>query len=261
MVDQKLTPVDELCMTLTKMESNYAPSLPPQIPSAKFIRVAVTAIRNNPKLAQCDRSSLFSAIASAAQQGLLVDGRESAIIPYGTIAKFMPMVAGICKKSRNSGEIKSLGAQIVYKKDTFEHWIDEAGEHFKHTPSYGDRGEILLTYAVAMTKDEGVYLEVIDEKDMLAIKNMSKAGDSPWKGPFENEMRKKSALRRLLKYRVPASTDIEKLVTSEDDIYDLSQKPAPAKPTSSRLRDIVDTTSETEPETEAPPVDGEDVPL
>jgi recombinational DNA repair protein RecT len=91
-----------------------------------------------------------------------------------------------------------------------------------------------------------VFFEEIDMKQMDAIEKSSRAGSSgPWKGPFKTEMMRKSTLRRLLKYRVPSSTDLDNVVHADDEMYS-QDKPdvKPAETTSSRLRDIVSTTAE-----------------
>lgn len=264
-----LTPQDEVCLTLTKLEPEFAKALPTQTPSAKFLRVAQTLVRMNPNLAdpsKVDRNSLLVAMHKCAADGLIPDNREATIIPFKGKAQYMPMVAGICKKARNSGEIKTINSQIVYKNDAYEHWIDESGEHFKHQPARGDRGEVLLVYAFAQTKDDGVFFEELSMSDIDAIKGMSRAEDGPWKGPFKTEMMRKSAIRRLLKYRVPSSTDVDEIIRADDNLYD-KPDPAPTKPaetTSSRLRDAVTTTAEPAPtyqdaDSGNPP--GEDLPL
>lgn len=260
-----LSPADEVCLTLTKLEPEFAKSLPAQTPSAKFLRVAQTLIRMNSNLAdpqKVDRASLLVAMHKCAADGLIPDGREATIIPFKGKAQYMPMVAGICKKARNSGEIKTINAQIVYKNDAYEHWIDENGEHFKHQPARGERGEVLCVYAFAQTKDEGVFFEELSMSDIEAIQKMSRADDGPWKGPFKTEMMRKSAIRRLLKYRVPSSTDVDEIIRADDPIYEKDPPPArPAETTSSRLRDAVTTTVETpeaQPTTPAGPTAAEE---
>lgn len=258
-----IAPVDEVCKTLTLMEPEFKKALPPQIASAKFIRVAQTALRNSPQLVDLERNSLFAAFHKCAADGLIPDGREAAIVPRKGKAVYMPMVQGICKKARNSGEIKSINAVLVFKNDSYEHWLDETGEHFKHRPVIEDRGDQILTYAYAQTKDGGFYFEEIDMKQMASIEKQAAEAGSAWTGPFKTEMMRKSAIRRLLKYRVPSSTDLDDLIRADDEMY---VPPTPEKPamepkkTSSRLRDVMDTTATTAPkQTEKAPADVEDV--
>ena len=259
---KKVTPADEVCMGLAAAEPTFKMSLPPQVPSQRFIRVAQTAIRQNPALAGLDRQSLYAAFHKCAADGLLPDGREAAIVSFGQTATYMPMIQGICKKARNSGEIKTINAVIVYKADSYEHWIDESGEHFKHVPTRGDRGEAILVYAYAQTKDGGVFFEELTLDDLAAIQKQSKG--KLWEGPFKGEMWRKSAIRRLLKYRVPSSTDLDDLIRVDDEPIEPPAPPKKAETTSSRLRDVVTTTAEPTPaqqEQEMAVAAGEEIPL
>jgi recombination protein RecT len=265
MVEKKISAQDEVCMALQAAEPTFKMSLPPQIPSARFIRIAQTAIRQNPALASLDRQSLYAAFHKCAADGLLPDGREAAIVPFGTTATYMPMIQGIMKKCRNSGEIKAVNAVIVYKADSYEHWIDESGEHFKHVPARGDRGEAILVYAYAQTKDGGVFFEELTLDDLAAIQKQSRG--KLWEGPFKGEMWRKSAIRRLLKYRVPSSTDLDDLIRVDDEPLPAPESPKKAETTSSRLRDVVQTTAATavpevvDDEQELAVASREDIPL
>jgi len=88
--------------TLVKMQPEFAAALPPQIPVEKFIRTTLTAVQMNPDLLQADRRSLLGACMKAAQDGLLLDGREAAPVIFNTKdgkkVQYMPMVGGILKK-------------------------------------------------------------------------------------------------------------------------------------------------------------------
>ncbi len=223
-----ITPVEEFKINIGNMEDQFKAVLPKHIKSEKFVNVVVTAIRTNPKLLTYNRQSLFNACMDCAQDGLLPNGSEAALVPFKGNVKYMPMVTGITKKARNSGEIVTIDALVVYENDNYDVWVDEKGPHFKHKKSREDRGNIILTYAYAITKDGGVYHEEIDEKGMDAIQKCCKASDTPWKGPFKDEMRRKSALRRLCKYRLPSSTDMDSVIRRDDDLYDLD---TPAKET------------------------------
>lgn len=255
---KQLAPIDEVRMSLTKMEPEFLKVLPSHISPDKFSRTAITALQNNPSLIDCDRRSLYGACLAAATDGLLPDGREGAIVPFAGRAKWMPMVGGIMKKVRNSGEIGDIDAQVVYANDEYDAWIDEKGRHFKFKKNSGDRGEPRLTFAYALGRDGTFYFEEVSEEEMQKIEASARAKDSPWKGPFRNEMKRKSALRRLAKYRLPQSTDLANLTQTEDDIYDVEpESPTTAEPGKpNRLKDIVSKQSSTEttaePEIEFP---------
>lgn len=240
-----LAPIEDLRQNLTRMSDEFKKALPAHIEPDKFIRVVMTAIQNTPSILECDRRTLYGACMRAATDGLLPDGREGAIVAYGKTATWVPMVGGLCKKARNSGEIASIDAQVVYQNDIYEHWTDEKGPHFNHVKERGERGGPVLTYAYAITKDGGFFFEEITEEQMADIEAVSRAKTGPWKGPFKDEMRRKSAIRRLAKYRLPSSTDLEDVIRRDDEAFDSEAAPsADSSPTSSRLSKLISGTSE-----------------
>lgn len=218
-MSNQISVIDDIRNTLTKLEPQFKAALPAHITPQKFIRVAMTAIQLNPALLECDRKSLFAELIKCSQDGLMCDGSEAAIISYGKQARYQPMVKGICKKARNSGEIATMDAVVVYENDYYESWVDEKGPHFKHVKAKKNRGEPLLTYAYAITKDGAFYHEEIDEEQMSAIEKSSRGGSATWKGPFRDEMKRKSALKRLAKYRLPSSADLDVLIERDSELF------------------------------------------
>ena len=110
------------------MESDLKKMLPPSLPSDKFIRTVQTAITLNPDIAECDKNSVLASCMKAAADGLVLDGREATLTIYNTkqkdgtykkMAQYIPMVAGIIKRVRNSGEVSRLNAFVVYENDKF----------------------------------------------------------------------------------------------------------------------------------------------
>lgn len=223
-----LAPSEEIRGQLNRMKEQFKLVLPPQIDVDRFTRIAVTAIQNTPALVKCDRHSLYGAFMKAAQAGLLPDGKEAAIVPFKDQAVFIAMTEGILKQVRNSGELKSITSQVVFENDKFRYWVDENGEHLEHEPNwFTDRGKRRGVYALATTKDGGVYVEVLSEKQVMDIKNVSRAKDGPaWTGQFDGEMWRKSAIRRLSK-RLPKSTDLEGAIAADDDLF---MPPSPTQP-------------------------------
>ncbi len=243
----EISPLEGMRQVLEKSAPAIKAALPAHVTVDKFIRVTVTAVTNAKDLLQCDRQSLYNAVMKCAQDGLLPDGREAALVKFKDQVAYMPMIAGILKKVRNSGEIKSISSAVVYSKDKFDYALGD-DEHIIHTPSLeADRGHPIVTYAIVITKDGGIYREVMTEAQVQAVRNVSRAGTSgPWSGPFADEMRRKTVLRRLSK-RLPMSTDIEQLMHTDDDLFmpptptqatEPVVEPAPEKPKgqASRMR-------------------------
>jgi recombination protein RecT len=149
---------------------------------------------------------------------------------YGDKAQYQPMYTGILKKMRNSGELKSIQTQIVYKNDKFKYWFDENGEHLSFEPDIlSDRGEPLAVFSIGETKDGGRYIDVMTAKEVDAVKTSSKSAKSqysPWNGAFKLEMWKKTSVRRISK-KMPSSTDLDQVFASDNEDYEFepTQKP------------------------------------
>lgn len=230
-VSKMPAPYDSIVDGLNKMEGALRSALPVHIPVERFVRVCLTAVQMSPRLLQCDRKSLFMASLKCAQDGLLPDGRDAALVPFkdGKASKemgrevwavqYIPMVFGILKKVRNSGELKSITSQVVHENDKFFYRLGD-DEKIEHEPLLdGDRGKPRLVYAVAHTNDGGIYREVMTVGEIEKVRQVSRAKDSgPWV-QWWSEMARKTVIRRLSK-RLPMSTDLDDLIRRDDSLYD-----------------------------------------
>lgn len=221
---KSIRPIDEIRQSLERMESQFKAALPSHVTPEKFIRVVMTAIQSNSRLLEGDRTSLFASCVKCAADGLLPDGRDAALVPFGNKIQYMPMVSGILKKVRNSGELSSLAANMIHENDKFEYWVNAEGEHLKHEPQlFSDRGKVIGVYSLAKVKSGGVYVEVLNIAEIEKVRNISRTKDSgPWKEWFD-EMAKKTAIRRLAK-RLPMSSDLEGTIHADDEIYELKKE-------------------------------------
>jgi recombination protein RecT len=129
----------------------------------------------------------------------------------------MPMIAGILKKIRQSGEVAKVSAQVVYSNDKFvvKYGFDEDVEHIP--PALNEpRGDPIGAYATAVLKDGSQLLEVMSLEEIEAVRKVSRAaGNGPWVSWF-GEMARKTVMRRLSK-RLPMSTDLEDEIFSRDE--------------------------------------------
>lgn len=238
---------------LEKRSSQFQAALPAHIPKERFVRVLLTAVQQNPALASADRQTFFNSAMKAAQDGLLPDGREGAMVIYKTKVKegnrefwidsvqWMPMVAGIRKKVRNSGEIETWDAHCVYENDAFEFELGDS-PYIKHKPALGgDRGKIIAAYSVATLKSGEKSREVMSIEEIMAVwrkssKQKDKDGNptGPWKDHL-GEMCRKTVARRHSKV-LPMSTDLDDLIRRDDELYDMegasdkAQMPAERRP-------------------------------
>lgn len=197
-----------------------------------FIRALTTSAQINPDILACSFQSLWTACMRACRDGLLPDGVEGAIVPYKDRATWIPMYQGLLRNFRRSGQFRWITAGIVRQGEEFSHFIDEAGEHIKHVPGDNVAAPIEKIYAMATTKDAGLFITVMPVAEANKIRAMSRASreDSPWK-QWPEEMYKKTVLRRLSKLLPTARDRLGAWpATEEDDPADLL---LPTEPTQS----------------------------
>lgn len=250
-------PLVQLNKQLEARSSQFQAALPAHIPLERFKRVVLTAVQQNPNLAKADRPTLFTSAMKAAQDGLLPDGREGALVIYNTKIKengaekwidavqWMPMVAGLRKKVRNSGEIATWDAHVVYEKDAFEFELGD-DPYIKHKPFMGgDRGKIVAAYSVATLKSGEKSREVMSIDEIMAIwRKSSKAKDKdgnptgPWRD-HQGEMCRKTVARRHSKV-LPMNTDLDDLIRRDDALYDMEAASDKAAVTPARRPQLSD---------------------
>jgi recombination protein RecT len=197
----------------------------------QFIRAVMTSAAINPDILGCSWNSVWLACMKACRDGLLPDGVDGAIVAYGKNnpnAQWIPMYQGLLRRFRRSGQFKWVKADVVRQGEEFYHYVDENGEHFRHTPGDSFNTPIKKVYALATTKDGGIFVQVMPIEEIEKVRKMSRASrdDSPWRA-WPEEMMKKTVLRRLCKY-LPSARD---LIPDDDDAPDV-ELPPPLTPTS-----------------------------
>ena len=227
----------------------FVAALPAQIPVERFMRVVMTAVQMNADLLNCDRRSFWNACMKAAQDGLLPDGRDGAIVQYKDQAQWMPMIGGIRKKVRNSGEIATWDVQAVYENDAFDFELGD-DPFIRHKPKLGERGKIIAVYSIAKLKGGEISRDVMSIEEVEKIRALSRSKNGPWANPtFYPEMAKKTVARRHSKV-LPMSTDLDDLIRRDDALYDLDgasdkvQRGEPAARLGSRLAALAAPTEE-----------------
>lgn len=213
--------IDQVKTELSFQRETISKLLPEHISASKFEATVLQAISANADILQASRQSLFQACLKCAGDGLLPDGREAALVVYrgknGATVSYIPMIAGIFKKIRNSGELESVASNVVHERDEFKFWVDDSGEHLEHKPIvFGQRGEAIGVYAIAKTKG-GTYIEVLSKEEVESVRKASKSGQfGAWTGDFKFEMWRKTAVKRLAK-RLPTSSDVVSFLKSDND--------------------------------------------
>jgi recombination protein RecT len=236
-VEPQENPVAILRHQLGNMTGEFQAALPAQIPVDRFTRVLLTAVQNNPELLyEVERRSLWNAAMRAAQDGLLPDGREGAIVvrrdrQRGKVANWQPMIAGIRKKARNSGEIATWDAHVVCAGDSFQFQLGDNPQVHHSYDLTTPRGEIIGAYSVCIMKDGTKSYEVMSIDEIHAVRDKTdawkafeagKIKSTPW-ADYEGEMCRKTVARRHSKV-LPMSTDLDDLIRRDDDRDDQAEE-------------------------------------
>lgn len=229
-------PAEILRKQLQRMTPEFANALPNHIKAEKFQRVVMTVVQQTPDLLAADRRSLLGSCIKCASDGLVPDGREAALVIFNTKEKtdggerwikkvqYMPMLAGLQKRARNSGQLAGITAQVVCEHDTFIQKPSDFDAPIEHKPPPlgTSRGRVIGAYAIAKLKDGTILHEVMDidqiNKVMAVSRSKDKQGNpyGPWKDWFE-EMSRKTVFRRLSKW-LPMDAETEDLMRRDDEI-------------------------------------------
>ncbi|MFD2924199.1 recombination protein RecT [Halobacillus naozhouensis] len=222
-VEKQNNPANTIQAYMKKMGPEFEKALPKHMDADRLGRIALTTIRQNPKLLECSIPSLMGAVMQSAQLGLEpgLIGHCYLVPFYNGKAKQMDVqfiigYKGMIDLARRSGHIESIYAHTVHENDEFEY---ELGLHPKlvHKPATGERGDMEFVYAVAHFKDGGYQFEVFSTNDVEKVKQRSKAGNNgPWKTDYE-EMAKKTVIRRMFKY-LPISIEIQQQASQDDTV-------------------------------------------
>lgn len=219
---KKLSPVEDVRHGLGLMQSQFKSLFPTQQHVDRFVRVVMTAVQQNAKLLDPElRTSFYGACMRCAQDGLMPDGREAALVSYGgknPSIQYQPMVEGMMKKLRNSGEV--VGAprvHVVKEHDEFDYQLGDE-EKIVHKPALTNRGKVVGAYSIVRLKSGDTSREFMSFEEIDSIRKRSRsANDGPWVTDFD-EMARKTVFRRHYK-RLPRSTDLDNVLAADDDTF------------------------------------------
>jgi recombination protein RecT len=217
-----LTPIEDVRRGLGLMQSQFKSLFPTQQHVDRFVRVVMTAVQQNQALLEPElRAAFYGACMRCAQDGLMPDGREAALVAYkgkNPTISYQPMVEGMMKKLRNSGEV--VGAprvHVVKEHDQFDYQLGD-DEKIVHKPALNNRGKLIGAYSIVRLKSGDTSREFMSFEEIDGIRKRSKKpDDGPWLTDFD-EMARKTVFRRHYK-RLPRSTDLDNVLAADDDTF------------------------------------------
>ena len=204
----------------------FSTALPKHINSDRFVRIAITTIRQNPKLAQCSQESLLGALMVSAQLGLEPGTLgQCYLIPFenkrmGTVeCQFQIGYKGLIELLRRSGQLSDIYSYTVYENDDFniEYGLSRT---LTHKPNFDERGEIKGFYAVAILKDGTKAFEYMTKEEIVKHEEKYRKGsykNDVWNKNFE-EMAQKTVVKKLLKW-LPVSVEFLDMINKDEKSF------------------------------------------
>lgn len=225
---KSLTPIKQMELKIGAIQKQLAQAIPQTMQKyltpERLTRLFWQEARKNPTLLKCTPESVASSLMTAAQLGIEIGVQgQGWLVPYYNSkekrhdAQFIIGYKGLIALARRSGEVLSVETHIVYEKDKFtlKLGINTVVEHEPYLE--GDRGAPRLCYGVARFRDGGYHFEYMSENEIQAIKRRSKAKDyGPWVTD-EDQMRRKTVIRRMSNY-LPMSIEFANALTVEDAV-------------------------------------------
>jgi recombination protein RecT len=181
---------------------NIAAMVPQEFRTAGYVDRLIESIfvacRDNDKLLECDRASLFRAAERIAKRGLTVGDNIAWLVPYKGQVQDQLGYAGAMAIVRRSGVCQRFLTQSVYANDDFQIYLG-SDPRVEHRPALGDRGDVIGAYAIAWV-DGDPAIEWCDRATIDFIRSQSPGKNSPaWQNWFD-QMARKCPLKRLVKY-------------------------------------------------------------
>ena len=208
---------------LEQFKGEIARALPRHINPDRMARIALTAFRMTPKLAECNPRSVFAAVIQSSQLGLEVGLMgEAHLVPFGSECQLIPGYTGLMKLARQSGQVVDIYAHEVRAKDEFKLTLGLT-RNLEHNPLMAnggfpaaeeERGDVIGFYAVAVFKDTSRTFVAMSRKEVERIRDNSRGDQaakrykkaSLWDSDFVS-MGLKTVIRRLTKL-LPKSPEL-----------------------------------------------------
>jgi len=203
--------------------------LPNETEVARFMAVALLQLSDPKvgcKLARCTKESFYNSIMSSARSGILPDGTNGYLIPYGTTCTLQFSYRGLCDMAIRNGIATHFASDIVRRNDVF---VWRNGCLVEHTVEGWDdeeRGEVVGVWCRAFLPDGQTQDMRMSKKDIEKVRSKAQS-DNVWSEWWE-EMAKKACLKRLFK-TMRNTPQLAEAIKADNELYDLSKPSVPKK--------------------------------
>lgn len=210
---------------VAKMSDQIKNALPANITPERMMRIALTALSKDAKLANSTPESFMGALLTSAQLGLECNTPlgQAYLIPYqnkGVLeTQFQLGYQGLIDLCYRTGQYKKIVARIVYEGDDFDYSYG-LEEKLIHRPREKTDTPIYV-YGLYELKNGASAFEVMSWEAVMNhakkySQSVKKGYSSPWSTDPES-MAKKTVLKKVLKY-APKAVEIAEAVNGDSAI-------------------------------------------
>jgi len=194
-------PTKTIAQKIEELKPQLSKALPKHVTTERLISVALTAIRNEPKLEEADHLSLMGSLMVVVQLGMEPNTplRHAYLIPYGRQVQFQIGYKGLLDLAHRSGQYRQITAHAVGEADQSTYQFGLYPE-LNHIPADILTGRYVKYYAVYHLTNGGYDFKVWSRErvEKHARKYFKAAEKGPWVTDFD-AMAQKTVLIDLLK--------------------------------------------------------------
>jgi recombination protein RecT len=228
---QSVISVEAVQGLLVQSRGQIVKYLPRHLDADKMIYIALETVRADSFLRQCEPLSIVQAVLEASQLGLMLGNKlgHAYLVPRrdkkaNNILKCQLLIGyrGFIALAHRTGKVSSIFPAIVHQGDQFSLKLG-TGRQLSHVPllDLSKRGDWIGAYAVVEFRDGRTDFEWMTRQEIEKVRQCSESADeawSPWRR-FEDEMIKKSPIRRMAKRLCLSSEDMTLVEAAVRDEY------------------------------------------
>lgn len=209
----------------------------------RFTRICLTAMRQTPKLAQCEPASILGAMMTCAQLNLEPNTPQGLayLIPYGRECQFQVGYKGLMQLMYRSGAIASFNADVVYRQEVeqglfeYESGISPRISHkidlLNPEARTGRPEDVIAAYAAVVLKTGEPIVRLVTKMEIDQARAINRGNSPAWRDHYA-AMAIKTAIKRLSAWlpvtKVADAFAAEEATAPAETVVEQEKKPTPA---------------------------------
>lgn len=210
----------------------------------RFTRICLTAMRQTPKLAQCEPASILGAMMTCAQLNLEPNTPQGLayLIPYNRECQFQVGYKGLMQLMYRSGAIASFNADVVYRQEVeqglfeYESGISPRISHkidlLNPEARTGKPEDVIAAYAAVVLKTGEPIVRLVTKMEIDQARALNRGNSPAWRDHYA-AMAIKTAIKRLSAWLpvtkvADAFAAEEATATAAEAVVEQEKKPTPA---------------------------------